>query len=337
MVKPWTSLDEQVSILVQRGLTDAPEYRDLIERTGYYRLSGFAYPFRSRTSTAADPLERSENFLPGSSMHNVAQLYQFDENLRCAVWLAARKLEIALRIRVGHELGRVDPLMHEHLEELWPSGKMAHRAAEFTKKLKNTLNRSKEDFIIHHRRNYAGHMPVWVLTEALDFGGLVTLFSLAPFEQRSTIADRFECRADEFESWLRTMNLLRNISAHHARLWNKVIIVRPVTKYRKNDDFFADCLADTGKAFTALSILAYFLPFAGALHEQHTLKNALREFPAHIPGISPVMMGMPDNWETAPVWQCLKVNLWGSYLIRTTRLRYTRGLVLEVETRFLRG
>ena len=35
MVKPWTSLDEQVSILVQRGLTDAPEYRDLIERTGY--------------------------------------------------------------------------------------------------------------------------------------------------------------------------------------------------------------------------------------------------------------------------------------------------------------
>ena len=45
MVKPWTSLDEQVSILVQRGLTDAPEYRDLIERTGYYRLSGFAYPF----------------------------------------------------------------------------------------------------------------------------------------------------------------------------------------------------------------------------------------------------------------------------------------------------
>ena len=47
MVKPWTSLDEQVSILVQRGLTDAPEYRDLIERTGYYRLSGFAYPFRA--------------------------------------------------------------------------------------------------------------------------------------------------------------------------------------------------------------------------------------------------------------------------------------------------
>lgn len=304
MVKPWTSLDEQVSILVQRGLTDAPEYRDLIERTGYYRLSGFAYPLRVPDTAPTTSSVRIERYAPTASMRSVADLYQFDENLRLAVWLAARRLEIAVRIRVGHELGRVDPLMHEHLEELWPSGKMAHRAAEFTKKLKTTLERSKEDFIIHHRRNYAGHMPVWVLTEALDFGGLVTLFSLAPFEQRSTIADQFGCRADEFESWLRTMNLLRNISAHHARLWNKVIIVRPVTKYRKNDVFFADCLADTGKAFTALSILAYFLPFAGAPREKHTLKDALREFPAHIPGISPVMMGMPDNWETAPVWQC---------------------------------
>ncbi len=304
MVKPWTSLDEQVSILVQRGLTDAPDYRDLIERTGYYRLSGFAYPFRSRTSTAADPLERSENFLPGSSMHNVTQLYQFDENLRCAVWLAARKLEIALRIRVGHELGRVDPLMHEHLEELWPSGKMAHRAAEFTKKLKTTLNRSKEDFIIHHRRNYAGHMPVWVLTEALNFGGLVTLFSLAPFEQRSTIADQFECRADEFESWLRTMNLLQNISAHHARLWNKVITVKPITKYKENTGQFSTCLWNPGKPFAALTVLAYLLAQIRAASQHCALQGVLREFPAHIPSISPVMMGMPDNWETAPVWQC---------------------------------
>ncbi|MCQ9353506.1 Abi family protein [Corynebacterium sp. 153RC1] len=304
MVKPWVSLDEQIDILVQRGLTDAPDFRDLIEHTGYYRLSGFAYPFRYRTSGTADSIERSERFLPGSSMHNVVQLYQFDENLRSAVWLAVRELELAVRIRVGHELGRVDPLLHERLEQLWPSGKMARRAAEFTKKLNDALKRSKEEFVIHHRRNYDDHMPVWVLTEALDFGGLVTLFSLAPFDQRCVIADRFGCRADEFESWLRTMNLLRNISAHHARLWNKVVTVRPITKYKENSAQFSACLRNPGKPFAALTILAYLLARMGASSKQRTLQVVLSEFPTHIPGITPAMMGMPRNWDNAPVWQC---------------------------------
>jgi abortive infection bacteriophage resistance protein len=34
-------------------------------------------------------------------------------------------------------------------------------------------------------------------------------------------------RRDLFVSWIRSMNHVRNICAHHARLWNRVLVDRP--------------------------------------------------------------------------------------------------------------
>lgn len=57
--KPWTGIEDQLATLVARGLqvTDNAKALDYLQRIGYYRLSGYWYPFRRRdviTHTVTD-------------------------------------------------------------------------------------------------------------------------------------------------------------------------------------------------------------------------------------------------------------------------------------------
>jgi len=50
-VKPWRSYEDQLALLVSRGLevTDPPKAVECLRRIGYARLSGYWYPFRERS------------------------------------------------------------------------------------------------------------------------------------------------------------------------------------------------------------------------------------------------------------------------------------------------
>ena len=48
MSKPFKTIDEQIELLRYRGMTIADDEvaRHALETLGYYRLSGYSYPFR---------------------------------------------------------------------------------------------------------------------------------------------------------------------------------------------------------------------------------------------------------------------------------------------------
>ena len=51
---------------------------------------------------------------------------------------------------------------------------------------------------------------------------------------KTEIADYFSLPPDIFCSWLHTINYVRNICAHHARLWNRELDITPkVLKFPK--------------------------------------------------------------------------------------------------------
>ena len=59
--KPWLSVDEQIDHLVERGLfvSDRDGAAHLLRTVGYYRLTGYLYPFRlSERFTDDDGRER---------------------------------------------------------------------------------------------------------------------------------------------------------------------------------------------------------------------------------------------------------------------------------------
>ena len=299
--KPWASIDEQINILTRRGLLDAGDYRRELSTVGYYRLSGYSYPLR-QPAPEGSPRRRLDRFVPGTRMHHAIELYEFDEQLRLAVWRALCKLEVCLRVDVGHVLGEIDPFIHLDLERIWPSGAMHRRAVLFTQKLAQTQSRSTEDFVTHYNQTHDGRLPVWVATEILEFGQLVTLFSLAPFEQRRRIADKYLARADELESWMRTVNFVHNVCAHHARLWNRRLVIRPLVRHRRSDQTLSAVTHSSGRMYTALVLTAFLLRRGNFTAEIQAISDVLDSFPTEIPGVDLTHIGASPSWKQDPIW-----------------------------------
>ena len=99
--KPHLTLDEQASLLQSRGMvldrTQAVRWLGMI---GYYRLSGYWYPYRVLVDGA-----RTDRFLDSTSLQQVVDLYDFDRQLKLLMLDALERIEIGMRCRVGYTLG----------------------------------------------------------------------------------------------------------------------------------------------------------------------------------------------------------------------------------------
>jgi len=70
--------------------------------------------------------------------------------------------------------------------------------------------------------------PSWAMTEELSLGRISHLYSgLARDRDRKQIAHYFDLPQNVLGSWLHTLTFVRNICAHHARLWNRELAVPP--------------------------------------------------------------------------------------------------------------
>ena len=249
--KPWKSYQEQLELLTQRGLiiTDTEKALHYLERIGYYRLSGYLYPFRERSGIYC-PLPTSgnkkfkkgstnrlvlDNFKQGAYFQNAVELYVFDKKLRLLVLDALERIEIGLRADISHTLGKKDAFAYLKPELLFEgfaskidnnTGLTAHH--QWLTRHAGLVTRSKEDFIKHHKTKYGLPLPIWVVCEIWDFGTLSTLFAGMTASDQDEVANKYGLSDGRiFASWLRSLNYLRNVCAHHSRLWNRNIVVRP--------------------------------------------------------------------------------------------------------------
>lgn len=94
--------------------------------------------------------------------------------------------------------------------------------------LKET-ERSKETFVSHFKARYEEYplLPIWAAVEIMSFGLLSKLFSGLLTADKAEIARPFGLHPGVLGSWLHTLVYVRNICAHHARLWNRELAIAP--------------------------------------------------------------------------------------------------------------
>ena len=236
-LKPWKTMADQLAILKSRGLQvdDEAAALDYLARIGYYRLSGYWYPLReidTAESAAQNKPIRTDNFIANSHFEDVVKLYVFDKRLRLLALDALERIEMAIRVDVAHLLGEQDACAHENPDCLhgnftkkaipkWPNqGRTGHQV--WLEKYKSMLSRARrEPFIVHHKDKYDGRLPIWVAIDVWDFGLLSHLFDGMKFADKNLIAAKYGLTSGEtLAKWLRSLNFIRNVSAHHSRLWN---------------------------------------------------------------------------------------------------------------------
>jgi abortive infection bacteriophage resistance protein len=232
--KPYLTIEQQIERLASRGMTveDEGKAREYLHRIGYYRLSAYWHPMRRRDQATGEALN---DFVEGTTFKEVTDLYTFDSRLRLIVLDAIERIEVSLRTEVALTLGAHDPKAHrqagyfskEFTKPTNRNGPSRHR--EWVQKLDERFLSSKDKFAEHFRTNYPNDdMPVWIAVELLDFGPLSRLIS------GMTHADRVKMGASyggidpkQLASWSHALSFVRNVCAHHSRLWNKPLINQP--------------------------------------------------------------------------------------------------------------
>ena len=257
-----------------------------------------------------DEAPRLDNFVTGASFDRVVALYAFDRRLKLLVLDALERVEIAIRVKVGHTLGRRGAFAHEDPTALDAKFARSPRFTTWHKRMVGERGRSREEFVTHFQKNYDGRLPVWAVTEILDFGSLSVLFSGLKRVDRDSVAAEFRCfdhagqgNGAALAAWLRQLNIIRNIVAHHSRLWNRNIGDQPSPRQLQPIRELRQVSVDElSRVFGPLCILAYLLEQVSPGSDWTSRVTALicSELPAT--GRQPGEMGFPENWTTRPLW-----------------------------------
>ncbi len=235
-------------------------------------------------------------------------IYKFDRELRLLVLRQLEKIEVAVRAKMIYTLSHSKGAFW-YLDSANFSKPIKH--AETLTKIGNEYSRSDEEFIQAFKAKYSDPMPPsWIMLEVSSFGTLSALYSyLIPCIEKREIANYFGLSDKVLSSWLHSIVYLRNICAHHARLWNREMQIQPIiprsplhpfinqTTY--TDSTTGSILPLNNKSYFILSMVIYFL---NTINPTHKFQDEFKQLLVIYPNVDTAAMGFPDNWQLEALW-----------------------------------
>lgn len=297
--KRFISFQEQLDRLIERGMKveDKESAFSILRYNSYYRLRAYTYPFQDNS----DP---NHPFIQEVSLNEIYQLYMFDGRLRKLLFRALEKIEIALRTQIIYQFAKTYG-SHWHMDP-----KVFRDTARFVRHLDSLdkeVERSRETFINHYYEKYKkpSQPPCWMSLEVSSFGTLSKIYqNLKAGEEKQAVANNFYLnKFKTLENWMFCFSHLRNVCAHHSRLWNKRLTALPSLPYNTLKPFLNKTEIKQvypNKVYAVICCVYYILKI---IDSSNTFKEDLIELMGACPLKQEKEMGFPENWQDQSVWK----------------------------------
>lgn len=298
--KPSLNLDQQIAHLRDNGMAipDEERARYWLTHVSYYRLSAYWLHFERSKD------EPGPRFKPGTDFETVTALYDFDRVLRRLVVRGTEHVEVALRGSWAYQLATLDH-GHSYLDAgLYYERKQFH---DNLAKLAKDVGESNETYIDHYRKTYRDPAlpPVWMVAEMMSFGQLSRWYSsLADRSLRNRIAVPLGLTETVLVPFVRHLVDVRNICAHHGRLWNRGFLICPRLPSKPRDlQLSLDHSAGErppAKLYNTITMINQVMRTVApdscwALDTKaHILSHPTGDLAA---------MGFPEDWQAKPLWR----------------------------------
>jgi len=303
-----------MELLKSRGVSfaDEQEAEMHLANISYYRLSAYMLPYKKKVG--GDIIDQ---FKEGTTWEMIYRLYAFDRKLRLIVFDAIERLEIAIRTQIIYQLSHKygshwqdnANIFHPETTKTLRDGRKVTFDAygEIQKHIKEQLHNNKaEVFIKHYSSKYdrPENPPSWMSVEVMYFNHLSRICTgLKKRADINGIASYFALPPQTFCSWLHAINYLRNLCAHHARVWNRDMNIIPEKLlFSKSLDWISN--PDTvqrSKAYYFFCMLNYLLQTANPTSPfKQRLIDLLEEYRDVV---SLNAMGFPNNWKDEKIWE----------------------------------
>lgn len=294
--KPVLSIQEQIDLLTERGLIfeDHVRPKKYLETVGYFRLTGYMFHLQSK--------DGNHKFIKNTKFEDIILIYQFDKKLRYLLSEYIERIEVAMRSFISNEFSKNYGFFWYTNHNLY-ADKGIHTT--ITDQVKESFSKASELYLKSFQQKYTSEFfpPSNMAMEILTLGKISRLYSgLKNDIEKQNVAHSFNTLSHILSSWITYITNVRNICAHHSRLWNKKVtanrfLIPSREKYRFNgsipDDF-------NTTVYGIISIIARLLK---AINPQNTFISKGKALLHLYPGINVADMGFPADWKENPAWK----------------------------------
>jgi abortive infection bacteriophage resistance protein len=297
--KPALSIDDQIQQIIKRGITinNIGVAKSYLRDVGYYRLSGYWWPMLADKNT--------KTFKTNSTFENVIDIYNFDRELRILLFDIIEKIEIAFRTKLIYHLSsEISPWWFEDSQNFNNSVKHNETITAIDRELQQT----KENFIIQHRLKYhtdTRRPPAWKTLEIASLGSISKLYGNLKnqIKSKDIIAQEFGTINHTYlPSWIQSISQIRNIIAHHGRLWNKNLPGRPKLLSKPPNSWckVVPPVNEHQMLYVHLCCMKYLLnTLVDTCDMTSRLMNLLNKYN----NIDAKALGLKLSWENEPLWK----------------------------------
>lgn len=296
--KPAFTIAQQLQQLKDRGMLfrNEEEATHFLSTISYYRLKGYWWDMQE------DRILHS--FLPDIYFETVIERYNFDRHLRLILFDAIERIEIALRTKMIYHMSLsygalwyLDTTLFNDLEK--------HTSC--LEGIWREFGYSQEIFIKDHKRRHRNTNPEsWKILEVVSMGTLSKLYKNIKHQlpEKTVVANEMGLHIhSELSSWLESIVYVRNIIAHHSRLWSRNMVKKPkVDIQNPMHDWFLNTPTQVQqkKPFLIISTLVYL---SNKITPGHQIKEKLLNLFNENPHVPIYKLGFFNNWDDEPLWK----------------------------------
>lgn len=221
-MKTATSIEEQIELLKQRGITitDEEKAKEQLLDIGYYRLGFYLFPFEKSYPKLT---RRDHSFKQGAQFCDAVDLYYFDVDLRNILLKYTGRFEVALRTYIIYAISN----KHKNSPTWFVDLNVMQKnfISGFDKEIYDSIRKNPP--ICRHHQEYINdkYAPAWKTIEFMTLGNVGKIYhNLKDLQDRQTISKHFGVNQTKvFDNYLETIRHLRNKCAHGNVLYDAII------------------------------------------------------------------------------------------------------------------
>lgn len=275
-----------VDLLSARGMKFKNKKRaeETLQYISYYKIKEFAEPFLKINEQTNEPADTSYKNI---SFEQVLSRYYQDKNFRLYILHAIEDIEVALAAQIASVIGDTTDEYGYLAFSNW---------TDIANNSKNLIEKKQEDikkeirFQVYARRSSdrdldekltyglnSDYPPVWKAITMLTFGSLVQMLEIMSRKRITVISNYFNCSNDELVSWMKCLNLIRNISAHNSNVIDLKIKTPPLARPEwENYLYEYKANVTTDRMALPILILRYLMLQINPRYQFENINNALQ-------------------------------------------------------------
>lgn len=279
--------------------------QEQLKNISYYRLKGYWWDLQ------CDKV--NHKFLPQIWFEDVMAYYSFDRELRSILFNAIETLEIALRTKIIYILSQAYGSLFYTRKELFVDSQFHER---HLRDLLSEFMRSGEPFVKEYKKKYGVWVngvcisvinppDAWIIFEVATYGTLSKIYKNLnnQLPAKAIIANEFGLnKHTELASWIEAISYLRNIVAHHSRIWNRKLVKSPMNITNPKGLWIRHFFTDESRQ-KVYSIITCMLYLCNSINKKEGFKNEVISLIERNENIPIHKIGFLEHWETEPIWQ----------------------------------